>query len=400
MKPSLPGPTSQHKAAPYRREAYLDYNATTPVDPRVVEAMLPFLSTHFGNPSSSHAYGRIARRAVADAREKIAHLLGVHANNVIFAGTGTEADHLAIRGAALARCPQGGHVVSQVTEHPAVADACTVLEREHGFTVTVLPVDEFGLVDPAALSAALTSRTVLVTIMHANNETGTVQLIAELAEIAHAAGALFHTDAAQTVGKLPVHVGELGADLVTIVGHKFYAPKGVAALCISEDVPIRPVMGGGGQERGLREGTENTAQIVGLGEAGRLAVQDLRTWADRVTGLRDRLHIRLEQLLPGRVLLNGHPTRRLPNTLNVSITGVDADRLLADAAGIAASTGSACHAGITEPSPVLLAMGHSPERSRAALRLTLGRPSTTADIDAAATEIARAAALQTFEAAR
>jgi cysteine desulfurase len=376
------------------RGVYLDFNATTSVDPRVVEAMLPYLTTHFGNPSSNHAYGRVAADALATAREQVAGLLGVQPRTVVFTGSGTEADHLAIRGVALARRSYGGHVITQVTEHPAVLAACAVLERDHGYSITELPVDEFGLVDPGAFEAALKPDTTLVSIMHANNETGTVQRIAELAEIAHAAGSVMHTDAAQSVGKLRVDAAELGVDLITVVGHKLYAPKGVAALFISEDVMIETVTGGGGQERGLRAGTENVALVVGLGAACSIAARELDENARSMARTRDRLNERLAQLLPDRILLNGHPTRRLPNTLNVSIIGVNSERLLAEAPSISASTGSACHAGTTDPSPVLLAMGHPPERALAALRLTVGRTTTDADIDWAALEIARAATLQ------
>jgi cysteine desulfurase len=373
------------------RPRYLDHNATTPVDPRVVAAMRPYLEAEFGNPSSAHEYGRGPREALAAARGQVAALVGADADEVIFTGSGTEADHLAIRGVARARRPAGGHVITQATEHPAVLDACRTLELEHGVRVTVLPVDADGLVRAEELRAALTPETALVTIMHANNETGTTQRIRELADLAHAAGALVHTDAAQSVGKIPVDVGELGVDLLTVVGHKLYAPKGVGALYVRRGVPIVPVIGGGGQERGVRAGTENVPYLVGLGAACRLAAEEGVPAAARVAALRDLLHRRLVEYLDGRVLLNGHPTRRLPNTLNVSITGVRSDLLLAAAPDIAASTGSACHKGRAEPSPVLTAMGCKPARANAAVRLSLGRATTADDVEAAAWRLAQAA---------
>lgn len=385
-RPSAPGaPASPLRGGP----TYLDYNATTPVDQRVVEAMLPFLHTHFGNPSSSHEYARPARVAINTAREHVAHVLGCGPEEVIFTGSGSEADHLAIRGVALAAGSAGDHLITQRTEHPAVLRSCASLERLHGFTVTYLPVDEFGQVDPGALTTALTPRTVLVSIMHANSETGTLQPIAELAGIAHEHDIAFHTDAAQSVGKVRTDVRELGVDLLTVVGHKIYGPKGIGALYHRDARRLEPVSYGGGQEGGVRAGTENVANIVGLGEACRL-VAEQGVAMDAVRRLRDLLHARLASL-PGRVHLNGHPEDRLPNTLNVSIDGVDGDRLLAMTPGVAASTGSACHAGDPEPSPVLLAMGHSPRRARSALRLSLGRWTTSEEVEAAAAAVTAAA---------
>jgi cysteine desulfurase len=368
---------------------YLDHNATTPVDPRVAEAALPYLTAHFGNPSSGHAYGQAARAAVTAARAQVAGLLGCAPDEVVFTGGGSEADTPAIRGAALAH--PGDHVVTQVTEHPAVLAVCESLERLHGFRVTRLPVGETGLVRPAELRAALTPGTVLVSIMHANNETGTVQPIRELASIAHEAGALFHTDAAQSAGKLPISGRDLGADLLSITGHKFYAPKGVGALYVRDGLALEPSAYGGGQERGLRAGTENVALIAALGRAAELC--DVSTAErTRLETLRDLLHATLRQRLPGRVQLNGHPRLRLPNTLNVSIEGVPAAGLLAAVPAVATSTGSACHEGDVRPSPVLTAMGLPPARATSALRLTLGRWSTEDDVLRAADQLAEAAA--------
>ena len=373
------------------RPIYLDHNATTPVDPRVVDAMLPYLQGQFGNPSSSHACGRFPREAVATARGQVAEVLGARPEEVIFTGSGSEADHLALRGVISAHGPAQAHVVTQVTEHPAVLDACRALQLDFGVHVSLLPVDGDGLVCPADLRAALRPETVLVSVMHANNETGSIQPIGELAEIAHAQGALFHTDAAQSVGKIPVDVDELGIDLLTVVGHKLYAPKGVAALYVRRGVQLRPLVGGGGQERGLRAGTENVPYIAGFGVACRLAAEEGLPAAGRISVLRDRLHQRLVELLPGRVQLNGHETRRLPNTLNVSIIGTRGDQLLSRASGLAASTGSACHEGSVEPSPVLTAMRLDAGRAASAIRLSLGRTTTEIAIEQAAQELARAA---------
>lgn len=310
---------------------------------------------------------------------------------MVFTGSGSEADHLAVRGVVRARGVSGAQVITQATEHPAVLDACRAL-AEQGVAVTTLPVDRHGLVSPADLRAALRPETVIVSVMLANNETGTIQPIHELAEVAHAAGALFHTDAAQAVGKIATSVDELGVDLMTVVGHKLNAPKGVAALYVRRGVPLRPLVGGGGQEQGLRAGTENVPSIVGMGVACRLAATEGRSSAAAVATMRDLLHRRLEELLPGRIVLNGHPTRRLPNTLNVSVAGIRGDRLLSRAPEVAASTGSACHEDSVEPSPVLTAMGVELARAASAIRLSLGRTTTVADVETAARHLARAAA--------
>jgi cysteine desulfurase len=363
---------------------YLDYNGTTPIDPRVIDAMLPYLTTHFGNPSSAHAYAQVAREAVETARAQVAGLLSCDPAEVIFTGSGSESDALAIRGAALALRSRGTHIISQPTEHPAVRETCRMLERLYGFQVTELPVDHEGRVLPAALEAAITEQTVLVTIMLANNETGTLQPVAELARIAHQHHALFHTDAAQAVGKIPLSVNELGVDLLTVVGHKLYAPKGVGALYMRTGTPLEPLIPGGGQEQGRRAGTENVALLVALGIACLLASQELAESPQHLRTLRDLLYQRLSALLPDIVHLNGHPTERLPNTLNVSIDDMVGEEVLATTPGIAAATGSACHAGSTEPSAVLLAQGIEQARALGALRLTLGRWSTTDEVERAA----------------
>lgn len=362
---------------------YLDYNATTPIDPRVVEAVLPYLAIHFGNPSSAHAYANAPRRAIAQARAQVAHLVHARPEEIVFTGGGSETDTLAIRGAALANRDRGDQIITQATEHPAVIQACRGLETD-GFQVTYLPVDRYGQVNPDDLREAITDRTTLVSIMLGNAETGTVQPLAELAAIAGEFDALVHTDAAQAAGKIPVDVDELGVDLLTVVGHKMYAPKGVGALYVRGGVGLRPIIPGGGQERGLRAGTENVALIAALGAAAHLAAQELPASATRLRGLRDHLHHQLDALLEGRVHVNGHPTARLPGTLNVSIDGIRGRDLLAEVPEIAAATGSACHEGLDQPSPVLTAMGLSAERAAAALRLSLGRWSTTTEIDQAA----------------
>jgi cysteine desulfurase len=300
-----------------------------------------------------------------------------------FTGSGSEANNLAIRGTVLASNRDQPHVITQQTEHPAVLATCSALQRLHRVRVTLLPVDGHGLVDPQNLAAAITPHTVLVSIMLANNETGIIQPIADLARIAHEHGVPMHTDAAQAVGKILVDVAALDVDLLTVVGHKMYAPKGVAALYVRPGLDLEPVVYGGGQEHGLRSGTENVALAVALGAAADLAHADLAAdAAHRLADLRDRLHHRLTDAL-GTVWLNGHPDRRLPNTLNVSIAGLPGDALLAATPGLAASTGSACRAGTTEPSPVLSAMGIDRDRALSAVRLTVGRWSTGPDIERA-----------------
>lgn len=368
---------------------YLDYNATTPVDPAVAEAMWPYLAQHFGNPSSAHGYGRAAHEAIAIARAQVADLLACEPGEIVFTGGGSESDNLAIRGVALARRASGNHIITQVTEHPAVLNTCRALERLHGFRVTYLPVDQYGRVRLEDIESAISDQTVLITIMHANNETGTLQPISQIAAIAHRHGALLHTDASQSVGKIVTRNNDLGVDLLTIAAHKLYAPKGIGALYVRRGVQLEPLIYGGGQEAGRRAGTENLAYSVGLGAACSLARAQLAESESRLRALRDQLYARLNASLPGRVHLNGHPSERLPNTLNVSIDGVIGEEVLAATPEIASSTGSACHEGNTDPSEVLIAMGCSRERALGALRLTLGRWSTAGEIERAARLIAK-----------
>ena len=380
-------PAPPHPDLP-ARPIYLDYNATTPVDPRVLEAMLPALRVDFANPSSTHAFAAGPARLLATARAQVAALIGARPEEIVFTGSGSEADALAIRGATLAAAAERGirpHVITQVTEHPAVLAASDELRTHHGAEVTVLPVDAHGRVDPAQVAAAITEATVLVSVMHANNETGTLQPIAEIAEVCRARGVLLHTDAAQSAGKVLVDVDALGVDLLTVVGHKMYAPKGIAALYVRTGVRLHALIGGGGQEHGRRAGTENIPHAVALGAAAQIAAQSLAEGEDtHLAALRDQLADHLTDLLPGRVHVHGHPTRRLPSTLNLHIDGTIGHEVLGATPDLAASTGSACHSGNHTPSTVLTAMGLDHDAAMATLRLSLGRWTTPADVEGAA----------------
>ena len=378
------------------RPIYLDYNATTPIDPAVVEAMTPYLTREFGNPSSTHTYGAAAHDALGVARRQVGELIAAPADTVVFTGSGSEADALAIRGAVLAASPgRRRHVITQASEHPAVLAACRELEELQGVDVTYLGVDHHGQVDPAEVAAEISSDTVLVSVMHANNETGTIQPIARIARTTRSAGVLLHVDAAQSAGKIDVDVDALGVDLLTVVGHKLYAPKGIGALYVRRGVRLHPLIGGGGQERGLRAGTENVAYAVGFGEAAALAARALAAdETQRLQTMRDRLERRLATLLPGRLHLNGHPTHRLPNTANVRIDRAPALGLLADLTEVVVSAGSACHAGRDEPSPVLTAMGLTTTEALTAIRVSLGRWTTADEVEAACAHITHAALLR------
>jgi cysteine desulfurase len=367
---------------------YLDYNATTPVAPEVADAMIPYLREHFGNPSSSHVFGQMARLAVAQARAQVAALIQARGDEIIFTGSATEANNLALLGAARA-LGRPGHLVISAVEHPAVVAPVKRLE-EAGWTVTVAPVDEHGRVSPEAVKKALQPDTALVSVMHANNEIGTLQPVAEIASIAKAHGALMHTDAAQSAGKVPLDVAALGVDLLTLAGHKFYATKGVGALYVRAGTPLAPVLAGAEQERGLRPGTENVPAIVGLGEAARLARERLPVAELRLKTLRDLLHDQLLQAIPG-LLLNGHPQHRLPNTLHVSFPGLSGRDLLDRCAGeVAASLGAACHDHGDAVSGVLAAMGLDAVRAMGAVRLSVGWMTTGQEIDRAAAALAAA----------
>jgi cysteine desulfurase len=377
---------------------YLDYNATTPIDPAVVDAMLPFLRDDFGNPSSTHEFGRRAHDAVEQARAEVAALMGAQPDEIVFTGGGTEASNHAIKGAVFGRLQGvfgrlfGGwsapHLVTCTIEHPATLQPCEFLRRL-GCKVTIVPVDRHGLVDPDDVRKAMTGRTVLVSIMHANNEVGTLQPIREIAKIVKAQGALMHTDAAQALGKVAVDVNELGVDLLTVAGHKLYAPKGVGALFVRRGVRLESVLHGAGHESGRRAGTENVPYIVGLGKACAIVRASLPQATERLRMLRDRLWDRLHAALGEKLVLNGHPERRLPNTLNVSFVGQIGADFLQSHPEIAASTGSACHEGQVSQSPVLCAMGVPPELGRGAVRLSVGRFTTEDEIDRAAAALLR-----------
>ena len=361
---------------------YLDYNASAPVVPEAVAATTAALSDRFGNPSSVHYFGQQARAVLDDARDEVAALIGAEPVEVVFTSGGTEADNLAIRGVAEAAASRGRrHVVATAIEHEAVLHTVRELSRR-GCDVTLLPVDASGIVDPSALASAIRPDTALVTVMHANNEVGTLQPVAELAALAHEAGAVFHTDAVQTVGRIAVDVRALGADLLSLSGHKLGAPKGIGALWVRRGTKLAPLMTGGRQERNRRPGTENVPAAAGLGAAARVARSTLAEQGPRVAALRDRLDAGVLAGVPGAAI-NGNPARRIPGTSNISFEGVEAEALLIalDLEGIAVSTGSACSSGTLEPSHVLRAMGLGAHRVQSALRFSLGAGTTAEEID-------------------
>jgi cysteine desulfurase len=369
---------------------YLDHQATTPVDPRVLDAMLPYLTTGYGNPSSPHAYGRQAAEAVRVARHQVRELIGASTESeIVFTSGATEADHLAITGIARGLKGANFHVVTTAIEHRAVLASCQHLAGE-GFDLTVVPVRADGLVDPADIAAAITPRTAIVSVMHANNEIGTVQPLAEIGHIARERGVLLHTDAAQSLGSLPFHVDHLGVDLASFSGHKIYGPKGVGALYVRRG-RVRPVpqMTGGGQEYGLRPGTLNVPGIVGMGQAAAILADQRHIDAWRITGLRDLLLSLLRQAVPG-ISVNGSLIQRLPGSLNFTIPGIEADQLIDDLPGLAISTGSACSAGRPDPSHVLTAIGLDRISARSSIRIGLGRATTRQDIIAAVQQISGA----------
>jgi cysteine desulfurase len=365
---------------------YLDYNATTPLLPEVVDAMLPYLQEHFGNPSSRHLYGRRAHEAIQRARSDVAALVNSHAEEIIFTSGGTEANNLAIRGTTAHTSRR--RLVTSIIEHPATARPVTWLERQ-GWDIVRVGVDAGGRAQIHELDVAITSATALVTIMHSNNETGVLQPVREAVHFARQAGAGIHTDAAQSVGKVPIDVRAMDVDLLSIAGHKLYGPKGVGALFVRRGTDLEPLTLGAGHERGLRPGTENVASIVGLGAACAMAQHDLNEQGARVRALRDRLWDQLAQAIP-HLALNGHLENRLPNTLNVRFPQVSGEALLAATPQIAASTGSACHGDDESASAVLLAMGIPARAALGSVRLTLGRATTESAVDRAATALARA----------
>jgi cysteine desulfurase NifS/selenium donor protein len=367
---------------------YLDYNATTPLAPEVQEALRTVIDDVFGNPSSSHAFGVRARGMVEDAREQVARLIGCRPDEVVFTSGGTESNNYALLGVARARADDGRHVIVSSIEHPSVLEVCTALEGE-GFRVTYLPVDREGLVAPDELERAMGPETILVSIMHANNEVGSLQPIGELAAVARERGATFHTDAAQSAGKIRVKVDELGVDLLTLAGHKLYAPKGIGTLYMREGTPLDPPLRGAGQELGRRAGTENVMGIVAFGVACNVAEERLEEFSTHMRTTRDRLFRRLKESLP-RMHLNGHPEMRLPNTLSVAFPGLEADGLLTELREVAASPGAACHTGSADISHVLLAMGVPKDLAVGTVRFSTGRSTTADEVDRAAEIVAEA----------
>lgn len=363
------------------RRIYLDHNATTPLRPEVLEAMLPYYKNIFGNASTIYSFGQEARRAIDDAREALACLIGAEPKEIVFTSGGTEADNFALKGVASALKGKGGHIVISSIEHHAVLFACKYLEKM-GKKITYLPVDKYGWLDPERVKEAITNQTILISITHANNEIGTIEPIAEIGKIARTCGVYFHTDAVQTVGKIPINVNELGIDLLSLSAHKFYGPKGVGALYIRRGTKIHPLMHGGEQERKRRAGTENVPCIAGLGEAAKIASKEMKQEYSHVKKLRDKLENKIKDSID-YIRLNGHRTERLPSTSNISFEFIEGESLILnlDLKGIAASTGSACTSGSLEPSHVLLAIGVPPAIAQGSIRFSLGRDNQKEDID-------------------
>jgi len=362
------------------RRIYLDHAATTPTHSEVVKAMLPYYTDGFGNPSSIYSYGQEAKGAVEEARTKVAELIGARSEEIVFTSGGTEADNFALKGVAYANEHKGNHIITTSIEHHAVMEVGKFLEKR-GLTITYLPVDEYGLLDPDDVKRAITDKTILISVIHANNEVGTLEPLEEIGEIAHEAEICFHSDAVQTVGHMPVNVDKLNVDLLSISGHKFYGPKGVGALYVRKGTELVSLMQGGEQEKRRRAGTENVPAIVGLGKAVELAGQEMAKEAERLAGLRDKLIKGLMERID-HIRLNGHPKKRLPNNVNVSVDFVEGESMLLslDLEGISASTGSACSSASLKPSHVLLALGLPPEQAHGSLRFSLGRENSEADI--------------------
>ena len=360
---------------------YMDHSATSPVDPEVFEAMKPYFVDNFGNASTLYSQGRDARKAMEAAREQVASLIGAKPEEVIFTSGGTESDNIAIKGTAYRLKNKGNHIITSAIEHPAVRETCKYLEK-NGFEVTYLPVYEEGIVRVSDLEDAITDKTILITIMHANNEIGTIQPISEIGKIARENKIYFHTDAVQTVGKIPVNVEEMNVDMLSLSAHKVYGPKGIGALYVKKGVRLEPIIHGGGHEKGLRPGTENVSGIVGLGKACELAEKNLLEDTKYITNLRDRL---IDGILDSieQSYLDGHRTKRLPNNANLRFTGIEGESLVLhlDSKGVAASTGSACSSKSLEPSHVLIALGLEHVEAHGSLRLTLGKENTEEEVD-------------------
>ena len=357
---------------------YLDYNATTPIDPEVAEAMRPYILERFGNPSSSHWYGTQSKNAVETARNQVANLLNCNPDEVVFTGGGSESNNYAIKGVAFANQEKGKHLITSSIEHPAVIEVCKYLQQK-GFQVTYLPVDQFGQVDPRSVEKVINSSTILISIMHANNEVGTIQPIAEIAEIARSHGIAFHTDAAQSVGKIPTSVENLGVDLLTVAGHKLYGPKGIGALYIRRGIQLEKLIHGADHEQGRRAGTENVLEIVGLGKACEIAKRDLNKNMDHTQKMRDLLYQELKAELD-ELKLNGHPKNRLPNTLSVSFKNIEANKLLAKIDRVAVSAGAACHSDSVKVSSVLQAMQVDLEYAMGTIRFSTGKMTTVEEV--------------------
>jgi cysteine desulfurase len=366
------------------RTIYLDHAATTAVDPKVVEAMIPYFTEHYGNASSIYSLGREAHKAMDEARRTVAEILGCKPEEIIFTSCGSESDNLALRGMSLAQreAGKGHHIITSPIEHHAIGHTCEHLEKHFGFEVAYVPVDEHGVVDPDEVGRAIRDDTVLISIMYANNEVGTIEPIAEIGEIAREKGIPFHTDAVQAGGTLDLNVDKLNADLLSLSAHKFYGPKGVGVLYVRNGTPLLPTQTGGGHERNRRAGTENVTYIVGLATALRLAYDHVESNNQRIAALRDRLIDEITAEIPD-VQLTGHPTNRLPNNASFVFKYIEGEAILLnlDLAGVCASSGSACTTGEAEPSFVLTAMGIPPEIAHGSLRLTLGRENTDADVD-------------------
>ena len=360
---------------------YLDYNATTPIDHEVAEVIKPYLEEYFGNPSSSHWYGIQAKKAIEIARSQVADLLDCQSDEIIFTSGGSESNNYAIKGATFANRIKGNHIITSAVEHPAVTEVCKYLETE-SFRVTYLPVDEYGLVDIVKLQEAITPQTILISLMHANNEVGTIQPISDISELARQNGIIIHTDAAQSVGKIPTRINELDIDLLSVAGHKFYAPKGIGALFIREGTNLEKLIHGAGHERNKRAGTENVLGIAGLGKACEIAKRDLKKNMAHMQSMRNSLHLGLQETL-GEIRLNGHREKRLPNTLSLGFPNIEADKLLLKIKGVAASAGAACHAEHATISHVLTAMNVPEEYAIGTIRFSTGKMTTWVEIDRA-----------------
>ena len=360
---------------------YLDYNATTPIDHEVAEVMKPYLEEFFGNPSSSHWYGIRAKKAIEIARSQVADLLGCQPDEIIFTSGGSESNNYAIKGVTFANRIKGNHIITSAIEHPAVTEVCKYLETKE-FRVTYLPVDEYGLVDIVKFQETITPQTILISLMHANNEVGTIQPIPNISELARQNGVIIHTDAAQSVGKIPTRVNELGIDLLSVAGHKLYAPKGIGALFIRKGTNLEKLIHGAGHERNKRAGTENVLGIVGLGKACEIAKRDLKKNVAHMESMRDSLYLGLQELL-GEIRLNGHREKCLPNTLSVGFPNIEADKLLLKIKGVAASAGAACHSEHASISHVLTAMNVPEKYAIGTIRFSTGKMTTSVEIDRA-----------------